>query len=398
MIKKLHFNKPQLRSATIDAPFEMVIAGRGTGKTTLILARKSAGSYFQTMPRSTGVGVNATYTQAYTRTLKELIRGWQMLGLIADHHFIVGRRPTEAWIKKWKWKGPYAPPIDYKHFICWYNGAVMQLISQDRPGSANGISIDWIIGDEIKLLNEEKLKSELFPANRGIIPEFSNNPYHHGYTFTTDMPVGTSGRWILDMQGKMDKQSILKIWNIQSAIYQFKQLQKKAKRQQKIKFTEAIDLLHDELNDARKGVFYFHKASTLDNIHALGIDYIKQQMRDTSNFLFDVQILNLEPIRLEDGFYPDFDEDAHGYFAEEETYFDRTEIDYLNPLLDCRKDKDLLPDAPLHISLDYNRRIHPLVVLQDNGKELKAIKGLHALYPGKLKEVLEIIYRLLQTA
>ena len=390
MKRQQHFNKPQLRSLVLGAPTEVVVAGRATGKTVGILAPKSAKCYFHSMPRGTGVIVNATYTQAYTRTLKELIRGWQMLGLVADHHFIVGRRPSEAWIKKWKWKGPFAPPVEYKHFISWYNGAVAQLISQDRPGSSNGISIDWIIGDEVKLLNEEKLKSELFPANRGIIPDFVNNPYHHGYTFTTDMPIGSSGRWILDMAGKMDKQQILKIWNIQSVIHKFKELQVNVAKLQKAKFDDAIDLLKEELNDARQGVFYYQRASTLDNIHALGIEYIKQQMRDTSEFLFDVQILNLEPARLEAGFYPDFDEDVHGYFAEEETYFDNQNIDYLNPSLTCRKDKDLIPDAPLHIALDYNRRIHPIVVGQDNGKEIKALNGLHALYPGKLKQAMEL--------
>ncbi len=390
MKRKQHFNKPQLRSLTIGAPTEVIIAGRGTGKTVGILAPKSAHCYYHTMPRGTGVIVNATYTQAYTRTLKELVRGWQMIGLIPEHHFIVGRRPSEQWIKKWKWKGPFAPPVEYKHFISWYNGAVAQLISQDRPGSANGISIDWIIGDEVKLLNEEKLKSELFPANRGIIPDFANNPYHHGYTFTTDMPVGSSGKWILNMADKMDKHTILRIWKIQSALFKFKEISKTSKKNQRAKIDEAIDLLSVELSDARHGVLYFQRASTLDNIHALGIDYIKQQMRDTSAFLFDVQILNLEPIRLEDGFYPDFDEDVHGYFSEEESYFDNTEIDYLNPMLTCRKDKDLNTNAPLHIALDYNRRIHPLVVAQDDGKQIKAVKGMHALYPGKLKEVMKL--------
>src|SRR4051812_1031664 len=121
MNRQQHFNKPQLRSLLIGAPTEVAIMGRATGKTVGILAPKTAQCYFGTMPRATGIFLNATYTQAYTRTLKELIRGWQMIGLIPDHHFIVGKRPSEAWIKKWKWKGPFAPPVDYKHFVSWYN-------------------------------------------------------------------------------------------------------------------------------------------------------------------------------------------------------------------------------------------------------------------------------------
>src|SRR5665647_621666 len=133
-IKQMHFNKPQLKSMVIDAPTEYFVAGRGTGKTVGVLARKSAQRYFGTMPRGTGVILNATYTQAFTRTLKELIRGWQMLGYIMDHHFVVGRRPTDKWKKQWKWQEPYAPPLDYKFVVCWWNGAVAQVVSQERPG------------------------------------------------------------------------------------------------------------------------------------------------------------------------------------------------------------------------------------------------------------------------
>lgn len=387
--KKIHLNSAQIRSTIISAPYEILVAGRATGKTVGPLAIKSCNKYFGTMPRGTGAIINATYTQAYTRTLKELIRGWQMYGMIFDHHFVVGRRPSEKWIKKWSWKGPYAMPLDFKHFVCWNNGAVGQLLSQDRVGGANGISIDWIIGDEIKLLNEDKLKADLFPANRGIVPEFSGNPYHHGYTFTTDMPIGSSGQWIFDFAKSMDPAAIDKIWKLNQTIFKLKSMHKKATSTTRIRLDEMIDAFQEQLKLSRKGVLYYHEATTLDNIHALGVDFIKQQIRDTSKFMFDTQILNIRPMRMEDGFYPDFDEDVHGYFSEEETYFDNATIDYLNPTLTCAKDKDLVADLPLHISIDYNRRIHPMVVAQVTD-EITVLNGLHALFPGKLKEVVQL--------
>ncbi len=391
MKKQIHFNKPQLRSMMIGAPNEVVIAGRATGKTVGILAPKSAQCYLKTMPRGTGVILNATFTQAFTRTLKELIRGWQMLGYQMDHHFLVGTKPTEKWKKKWNWKGPYAPPLDYKYFVSWFNGAVAQVVSQERVGSSNGISVDWIIGDEAKLLNEEKLKTELLPANRGIIPAFENNPYHHGITFTTDMPVGTGGRWLLDRINAMDKEVVNQIWQLQTVRYQLEQIYKPKAAAAGLKEIEKqIKVIDDELNYLRKGLLYYHEASTIDNIHALGLDYIKQQIRDTSSFQFDTQILNIRPLRLEDGFYPDLDENKHGYFKEDASYFDNRIIDPFNAALDCRKDNDLDPNAPLHIALDYNRRIHPIVTVQDNGTEIRALKGIHALYPGKLKEALAL--------
>lgn len=391
-----HFNKPQLRSISIGAPKEVVVAGRATGKTVGILAPKTSKCYFKTMPRGTGVLIHSTFTQAFTRTLKELVRGWQMLGYRHEHHFLVGQRPSDKWKKRWKWEGPYAPPFEYKYFVSWYNGAVAQIVSQERIGSSNGLSIDWIAGDEARLLNHERLQTELFPANRGIIPAFADNPYHHGFTFTTDMPVGSSGQWILDMFNQMDLQKVNDIWKLLTTRFIMYHLAKTGNAAQKAEAKKQIEVLTDELKELRKGLLLYHEASTLDNIHTLGIEYIKEQLRNTDPLTFDIQILNLRPLRLEDGFYPDFDEDVHGYFSENASYFDNTEIDILNPQLDCRKDAidgncgDLDMNAPLHIAMDYNKRIHPISVAQVHKDELRFVNALHSLYPGKLKEAVNL--------
>jgi hypothetical protein len=389
MKKQIHFNKPQLRSIIIGAPMEVLVGGRALGKTTKLLAPKSANLYMGTMARSTGLNLNATYTQAYTRTLKELIRGWQSIGYQMDQHFVVCKRPSEKWIKQWRWKGPFAPPIEYKHFVSWWNGAVMQLISQDRPGSTNGVSIDWMIGDEIKLLSYEKLVTETFPANRGFIPEFANNPYHHGFTFTTDMPVGNAGRWILDYAEKMDRKKLDEFLQYVQIKHILQSKIKKAKGRDRYKLEQQLSVLLEEMNELRRGLLLYHEASTLENIHALGIEYIEQQLRDTPIFKFETQILNLRPQRLEDGFYPDFDEEYHGYFAEDPYYFDRSEIDPTNPVLDCRKDTDLNTDKPLHIALDFNRRINPISVVQKYPDEIRTLNCVSELYPKKLKDVLK---------
>ncbi len=384
-----HFNKPQLRSFLIDAPSETFVAGRGTGKTAGVLAKKTSTNYAGSMPRGKHVIIAATFTQAFTRTLTELMRGWEMFGYKFGIHYLVGSRPSEKWIKQWNWKGPYAPVTEYKYFISWWNGSVFQIISQERVGSSNGISIDSISGDEAKLLNEEKFRTELVPANRGIIPAFKNNPNHHGVTLITDMPVGTAGRWIMDRVNSMDRQKVNDIWKLQVIVYKLKQMHKVANAAGKKEIEKQLTVINQELNDIRRGLMYYHEASTIDNIHALGLDYIKDQLRDSTPFQFDTQILNIRPLRLQDGFYPDFDEDHHGYFRENESYFDSRDIDDLLQCEDCRKDGDIDTNAALHIALDYNRRIHPVVVAQDTGSEIRVLNAIHALYPGKLKEALK---------
>lgn len=391
MQKKLHYNKPQIRSQVIGAPVEVLIAGRGTGKSEGVLAVKSANQYLGSMPRGTGVMLGTTYNQLLTRTLPALVAGWERIGYIRDVHFYIGRKPPEKWIKLWKWPGPYRPPLKFEYFLSWFNGGGAHLVSQDRPGSSNGITIDWIIGDEAKLLNVDRYRTELLPANRGIIPAFSGNPYHHGITLTTDMPVGTAGRWLLEYADKMDIERINQVWAIQVAIFQLKSKLANEKRSTYAsEIKKQLNVLQLELNELRHDLLYYHEASTLDNIHALGVDYIKQQLRDTTPFQFDTQILNLKPMKLEDGFYPDMDEERHGYFSVNNTYLENLDYNFEKlQSIDCRRDGDLNYEKPLHISLDYNRRIHPMVVAQIYPGEIRFINSLHSLYPQKLKECLD---------
>lgn len=393
---RIHFNKPQLRSDVIGAPNEVLIAGRGTGKTEGVLAPKSAKRYLNGLPRAAGVTVGRTYAQLLTRTLPALIAGWERIGYKKDIHYTIGQRPSAKWKKLWKWDGPYRPPIEFNRFISWWNGAGIHLVSQDRPGSANGVSIDFIIGDEAKLLNAERFQTELMPANRGFIPAFAGNPYHHGVTLTTDMPVGSAGRWLFDYADKMDRQKINQIWSLQVCRFQLVHTLK-AERSGKNRssylrsLADQIAVIDEELNDLRQELLYYHEASTLDNIHALGLSYIKQQMALTTPFQFDTQILNLRPLKLEDGYYPDFDEERHGYFAKDNGYLENLNYNFDEILkADCRKDGDVDPDLSLHIALDYNRRIHPMVVGQVYKQEIRVVKGLHSLYPNKLKDVLRM--------
>lgn len=402
--KKLHYNYAQLRSMMVAAPEEWLVAGRGTGKTEGVLADKSANRYMGTMPRSAGVNVGATFAQLLTRTLPSLFYGWEKLGYKRGVHFLVGEKPTQKWIKQWRWDGPFRRPEDFSRVISWYNGAVMLLSSQDRPGNANGTSIDWIIGDEAKLLNRDKLVGELFPANRGVVHEWRNNPYHHGKTFTTDMPVGTGGRWILDKELEMDKGRVAELLKLKKMVYTLQSEMANAGKILRKQYQKYIDAIEADIAEIRLGklidpatgerepaLLYYHEASTLDNIHALGFNYIKQQLRDSTIFEFETQILNIRPTKLEDGFYPDLDEEKHGYFSYNYSFIDSLGYDLARlQEEDCRRDNDLVYEEPLHIAMDYNRRLFPLEVVQVIGNEIRTIKSMDVEYPLKSRDVLDL--------
>lgn len=397
MIHPIHFNKAQIRSMIIDAPEEYDILARGTGKTKGIIAPKSA-RYLDAMPRAVGVFVGATFQQILTRTLPPLLAGWEMLGYYQNVHYTIGIKPPQKWRDQWRWVGPYHTPLNFDYFICWWNGAGVQLISQDRSGSSNGVSIDWIMGDEAKLLNEKRLKEELFPANRGLYKELADNPHHHGKTFTSDMPVGTSGRWLLDKANDMDPRKLQAIISLEMEKYEL---------QQSLEFCLSgtitaqrmarIASINKLLNLIKRRFVYYHEASALMNIDALGIDYIKEEYRSLSRFEFKTAILNIRPVKVEDGFYPSLDEEKHGYFSYD--YHQQENIGYnfelLSQLKDCRKDGDIIKGAALHIAIDYNRRIWPIVtaqpVIHPNGrKELRTLSGLDVLYPESIDKALEL--------
>ena len=71
-----------------------VIAGRGTGKTTDILADRSIDIAYD-MP-GCYIALSAdTYMNAIKNVLPQLIEGWERNGWVEDIHFVVGKRPPQ---------------------------------------------------------------------------------------------------------------------------------------------------------------------------------------------------------------------------------------------------------------------------------------------------------------
>lgn len=390
--KDIHYNIPQLRSMVVDAPNEVGIFSRGTGKTVGLIAPKSI-RQLTSMPRSTGVFVARTFTQMLERTLPPVIQGWEKLGYIKDVHYTIGREPSAKWKKQFNWQGPLQVPVKFDHTICWFNGSTQQLISQERSGGANGISIDYIDGDEARILNYQRLDEELVPANRGVIPAFADNPHHHGMTFTTDMPRGTAGKWLLDLKEENNPSLIAVVVKIATEIFKLEQKYYASKSTRlRTSLSKKIAHLKAYNNKLRRGMFYYHEASALDNIHALGIDYIRLMERKLKPFEFKTSILNIKT-GPEDGFYPALNEELHGYFSYDYHHtFEKHgyNFDKLLSIKDCRRDGDIDPNRSLHIGMDYNKSIWPIVTGQVHGNELRVLSGKHVLAPKGLRDAINL--------
>ncbi len=51
------------------------------------------------------------------------------------------------------------------------------MISQDRAGSSNGLTLSWLLIDEAKFIDPVALHEETFPANGGIKTHFSRHSF-----------------------------------------------------------------------------------------------------------------------------------------------------------------------------------------------------------------------------
>lgn len=389
----LYFNRPQLISHLVSAPEEYNVWGRGTGKSEGVLAPRSY-NWLHRMPRATIVFVAATYQQHLTRTLPAIIKGWERLGFVRDRDYFIGRYAP----KTWGWERPFFAPVKTDYFIHTRFGSGIHLVSQDRPGSANGISIDCIAGDEAKFLRQDRYEEELLPAMRGNRHVFGHLDCWNNILLTTDMPVAKSSQWILKKELLMDRERVnlilqcqLKIMNIHKRA----QLNDLTKHQLDVALQE-INKYQRYISKLRKGgtngkggaLVYYSEASSYENIDVLGEDYFDKQQRNMTPFNFQTSIENKRPSKDQQSFYPDLDETVHGY-----TNYNNSYLENLNYDLDkaaeigCRQDSDLQLNEPLHIGMDYGGSFNCLCVGQFFHNQISMINALHVSFPEKVKHL-----------
>ena len=371
---KIWLNKPQRTSQLIGAKEEYGVWGRATGKTQGPIAQRSAHAA-NLMPRgATGI-VGTTYVQLLDRTLPPLIKAWEKLGYETNVHFWVRRRPPESL----GIPAAIYPVLNPEHSIFWWNGHVFHLISQDRPGLANGKNLDAIICDEARFLNHDRYMDDIAPTNRGNREIFGHLAEHHMITMFTDMPTSPKGKWIFEKAKQVDHEKIQQIINLQLE-YNKMAVVSAGKSVSTNKRNYLSRQLHNYayvLNELRRDSVWYGEASSLDNIEILGEDQIKQWRREMMWPVFQASILNKRTVHTENGFYSLLDPDVHGYDDVDYGYVESIGIHVPHGTLnDCRKDRDLIKNKPLDIAMDYNAAINSLVVAQETDQFFRVLKSM----------------------
>lgn len=382
--KRVYFNKPQRLTQLIGANTTVIVAGRRTGKTDSIAAPFVLRN-MQRMPGSTGGIVVPTFKHGLTNTIPGLLAAWKRWGFIEGIHYVVGRKPPKSF------RQPIIDPKDYEHVISFYNGSVAVIISQDRPGSSNSLTLSWLLVDEAKFIDYAKLKDETLPANGGIKSHFGKHSFNHSIMILSDMPQTQKGSWFLHYRDKMDPELIK---TIEATVYEIWRIKERIRTLNARGATVPPYLkgylrrLDRDLNKMRSVAVYYREYSSIENLQLLGENYIKQMKRDLTPLTFQTSILCQRIGIAKDGFYSSMRE-GHKYDANDNQYLDTLGYDYDFSTLDARADKDVDPDAPICIGMDYNANINWIVAGQPRDRRLNVIKSFYVKFDRKIPALVD---------
>lgn len=363
-----------------------VIAPRGTGKTERIQAVRAL-DCVKAMPRAKGAMIAVSYKKLKTHLLPPLISSWKTLGFERGKDFWIGndKRPTA-----WKIDDPYIMPVEREDFIQFSNGHGIHLISQDRPGMSNGLSVEWLGADEVRSMNKERYDEDASAILRGHPTLFEHLPQYGAITMTTDMPWEESGMWILEMAKNMDPEVIETIFEMAETLEEMRlEVEEKEKEGKKVSKQEMADIhrLENWINELRMGAASeegrtgtVHHMVVKDgsNLIFLGKKFIMTQWRTMQRERFNTSILGEEPDTTPGKFYPAFNVNKHGYYASNHNYLEKLDVSE-GGVDDCRTDSDLLTTVRLHIAFDHNSSINCLGVAQVEGRTHRTVKSFYVL-------------------
>lgn len=388
MKKKIYFNPPQQEVMYTGAHTVIFVGGRRIGKTHGVAAPFLLRN-IQRMPGSSGAFVASTYKRALTNTIPGTLAALDSWGFKRDLHYYIGRRPP----KIAGFKSPRIEPAEYEYVISFYNGSIIYIISQDRPGTSNSLTLDYLICDEAKFLDFEKLKDETFPANGGYKGYFGHRSYHHSLLIISDMPTTKKGSWFMRYEEKCDDELIQAIQGAVFEIWKTKDRIRTLDKENKpipdyLKYY--LRKLYKDLADLRSVAVYYKEFSSIENLLVLGENYIKQMKRDLPPLVFQTSILCRKVGVLKDGFYNNMRESQHYYVANDNSYLDSLEYKFDKISDDSSlQDSDVDRDMPICIGMDYNANINWIVAGQQQGRTLRVLKSFYVKYERKLREVVQ---------
>lgn len=380
--KRIYFNDPQQQFIYTGAHTSVMVAGRRIGKTHGFASTFNLRN-IQFMPRGNHGILVPSYKHGMSQTLPGTLEALESLGYIRNIHYYLGKRPPDSS----GFARPYREPSNFENVISWYNGAINTIISQDRKGSSNSLTLDSIMIDEARFINYDKFKEETVPALGGFKGYFSHLPWNHAMLIMSDMPTSAKPAWFENYKDKMDETVILAI---QSLVVEIWDLKKEYAISKNKLILKEINEIHLEIAKLQSIALFYKEYSSLENLLVIGEKYFFQMKRDLPPLIFQSSILCKRVKLIRDGFYAAINPKLHYYSAFDNGYLDSLEFNFTKiKNASCLQDGDLNRDKPISIAFDYNANINWLVAGQRDGVKMKVLKSFYVKYEHKLNDLVK---------
>jgi hypothetical protein len=372
-----------------DPTFMFGEIGRGSGKTTHIL-----GARVDRVQNSMGGATMVLGGVTYKSILDTVLSG--MMEFFNENYqrgfyYEFGKEPPRHF------KKCNTFIADWKHTISFVNGAVIQLVSCDRPESMLGKNAAHLFVDELRKIPEKKFVENIIPALRSDRSKYGHSPYFMGITgFSSTPDIEADETWWLKYEENMDSEMINAI--IELAYYCDKNKvmlleAKKALDFEKIKKHERFFAKwQHRLDEIKRGQTYYCRASSFSNIKILGMDYIENQLKNIKDVdKFKTEILSIRKNKVKERFFGKFGKEH--IFIDSYLYdrIDRTAIDEIGGIT-SRDLKYCDTAQPLYAGYDPGP-FTSIVFAQRNRqkKEFRCIKDFFVIHPEQHEELAEKI-------
>lgn len=419
-VHKVYLHRGQLDIYNFGSRSTKVRAARGFGKTSYLgvhMIKVVLGLY-----RQMGGFVGASAKQLYTRTMPNALKIVNQLGF--EQFYFIGQAPA-----KLRWAYPLAKPRSWENCVHFQNGFVWQMLSMAVRGSANGLNLAALVGDEAKYLPWKRVKEEVLPTLRGdFMPAAARKTEQKRWGYGTDPkinPYWLSQLWVSDAgltqrQCEWEKEDQYETRDINRQIAEMlAELKYLEKRNPKMAVQLAQnDVFLKKLNLLRSQSETFWNFSSVENAAMLGGEpWIRQMKRELPDLMFNIQILGKKKGAAKDGYYANWDIDIHGYQSPDCFSFlaDKTMVkrkgkaldaqnwptDYETESIDiaeaqrmgedCSLDLDVDYTQPLSIAVDCNANLNCVVIGQTRqfeGREsLLVLKSMFVQNERKLRSL-----------
>ena len=193
--RDVYMNRVQQRIFYAGARDLRVLAARRFGKTDGVLGPR-IWAVAQSLPQGAGAFLGASRKQLYARTVPGVIAAIERFyGFKEGVHFGWGKPPkgTPPCIIR---------PKSYENCMWFATGHLLHVLSLAVLGSANGMTLCYADGDEMKFVPKKKIDEEVMPAVSGIVHPLGDkrftedNPYYKSTCFVSDASLSNKGNWL----------------------------------------------------------------------------------------------------------------------------------------------------------------------------------------------------------